>query len=194
MNFKLIDKVIFPTYSKLNVNMMSIMMGDPESIPNNLKKYIPMINQCPLEKGTTVYLTVHESNVEEGKTQRRPGIHTDATSTSSWGGGSWGGKEGIYLASTDGTCQVWDTQTKKVDYMGSLKFKLISQSEILKPNHLYWMSDRTPHESLPVKSTKVRQFFRLVGKDIGIWYSNHSTANPLGIKPQCLVSNVDKFK
>ncbi len=40
------------------------------------------------------------------------------------------------------------------------------------------MTDLTPHESLPMKKTVDRQFFRLVCSKIGGWFSEHSTANP----------------
>lgn len=34
----------------------------------------------------------------------------------------------------------------------------------MKKNKLYWITDRTPHESLPMESQTYRQFFRLVQK------------------------------
>lgn len=53
---------------------------------------------------------------------RRPGVHTEATPFGAWGGGSprqgrepWDGKTGIYQASTDGRCRVWDEMTNALD-------------------------------------------------------------------------------
>eukprot|EP01040_Poterioochromonas_malhamensis_P010766 gene10766-11734_t len=48
---------------------------------------------------------------------------------------------------------------------------------------LVWLSDRTPHESLPMEDTSIRrQFFRLVVGEIGFWYADHNTANPTGFE------------
>ena len=48
---------------------------------------------------------------------------------------------------------------------------------------MVWITDCTPHESLPLKAGTSRQYFRLVTSQISIWYADHSTPNPLGIKP-----------
>ena len=45
------------------------------------------------------------------------------------------------------------------------------------------MSDTTPHESLPLTTAGHRQYFRLVTSSVSAWYTEHSTENPLGIKP-----------
>ena len=50
------------------------------------------------------------------------------------------------------------------------------------------MTDKTPHESLPIHSADdkkiiYRQYFRLVVGDITAWFADHSTANPLGVVP-----------
>ena len=55
---------------------------------------------------------------------------------------------------------------------------------------------RTPHESLALKQSSFRQFFRLVTSQVSLWYSNHSTPNPLGVVPEPGVTRVvtgDKF-
>mmetsp|Transcript_41262 Transcript_41262/g.95603 ORF Transcript_41262/g.95603 Transcript_41262/m.95603 type:complete len:88 (-) Transcript_41262:182-445(-) len=41
----------------------------------------------------------------------------------------------------------------------------------------------TPHESLPLRAGTARQYFRLVTREVLIWYTQHSTPNPLGIHP-----------
>lgn len=191
------NKIIFPEYTGARANMMPIIMGMDESIPLYLKQYLPLIKQCSFDKGSTVYLSVHESIVEQGNTQRRAGIHTDGTSTNSWGGGGWGGKDknkGIYIASTDGRCRVWDCATTNVDGHGGILHSLDdSIAKDMEGNVLYWITDRTPHESLPSLTTGVRQWFRLVSSDIGVWFSEHSTHNPMGIKPTAPISHINKF-
>lgn len=63
----------------------------------------------------------------------------------------------------------------------------------VKANEMVWMTDRTPHESLPVKQTCYRQFFRLVVGKVGGWFPKHNTPNPLGVQPDCPIFDVDKF-
>ena len=48
---------------------------------------------------------------------------------------------------------------------------------------MVWITDCTPHESLPLKAETSRQYFRLVTSEVSVWYADHSTPNPLGIKP-----------
>jgi len=198
-----LDLISFPVPSDLYVNMMPFVMGDLESLPENMRHYFPLIQQCALTPGEVVYLTVHETWVYEGSYQRRPGIHTDGTSHTPWGGGSWGGSEngkGIYLCSTDGACRAWDVILPEslVDDQGapteSGRDVLHRSQEVsLDENVLYWMSDRTPHESLRSTQDHYRQFFRLVGSEVEFWFKQHSTANPLGIQPDAKIVTESKF-
>lgn len=247
MTYELISTVAFPKYQgDIKVNMMPIIFGDPSSIPAELHGYLPMIEKCTrLTPGKIAYLTIHESLVKAATTQRRPGIHTDGTSTMAWGGyggggwggggrpqkpapipkkptkpeptpdeetptpptlpgnwggggqGAWGGRaKGIYMSSSDGACRVWDAQAmpEEVDSHGSLLRFPVAKSELMKPKGLYWLTDRTPHASqIAWKDTK-RQFFRLVSDEVGAWWQQHSTANPLGILPSCLILTHSKFE
>ena len=66
----------------------------------------------------------------------------------------------------------------------------------MKANCLYWMTDRTPHESLPLKRGTHRQFFRLVMSQVSLWYEDHSTPNPNGVEPDPKITKIvkgDKF-
>ena len=63
----------------------------------------------------------------------------------------------------------------------------------LQAGELFWMTDRTPHESIPLEAGAARQFFRLVTGGIGMWYAAHSTPNPLGTQPEAVVVHHDKF-
>ena len=65
-------------------------------------------------------------------------------------------------------------------------------SETLKKNRMYWLTDRTPHESLPVKEQTYRQFFRLVTSQVSLWYEDHSTPNPNGIVPDPKITKIVK--
>jgi hypothetical protein len=212
MNFGEIGPVSFPEYDGRYVNMMPIIFGDINTLPKYLRDYNDIINRCAFKKGTTVYLTIHESMVEKGKTQRGAGIHTDATGNAQyWGGNNWGGNSstysipkgskdtipynvGIFIASSDGNCNIYDTQITDSDNLGGIKDNINAKIIKCKPNNLYWMTDRTPHEAIPVKKETKRQFFRLVSENISVWYSKHNTANPFGIKPNCRIDDSNKFE
>lgn len=191
--YREIGTIAFPEARDINVNMMPIVFGDLNSVPKSLRHYWDLISKCDLLEKSVVYLTIHEGMVKQGQTLRRPGIHTDATNEFGWGGGGWGSVEGIYMTSTDGRCRVWDCVTNDVDELGSCGVPN-AFSEIMKPNMLYWMTDRTPHESLPAKETAPRQFFRLVSQGIGAWYTKHNTPNPLGVQPEAVIVDHDKFE
>ena len=61
-----------------------------------------------------------------------------------------------------------------------------------KANRMYWMTDRSPHESLPLKAGTYRQFFRLVTSRVGLWFEDHSTPNPKGVKPDPKITKIVK--
>ena len=124
----------FPTPADRNVNMMPFILGDQDSLPENLQCYHPLIEQCPYvmeEVGKVAYLTVHESFVKVGDAQRRQGLHIespgifpdgdDSPAAASftpgvehpWGMGVFFGPDhyegGIYFASNvSDTSEVWD--------------------------------------------------------------------------------------
>ncbi|KAI9359317.1 hypothetical protein DFJ73DRAFT_817841 [Zopfochytrium polystomum] len=62
---------------------------------------------------------------------------------------------------------------------------------------MIWMTDRTPHESVPIEVPGTfRQYFRLVTSQVSVWYEEHSTKNELGVVPPETVVIVkgDKFR
>jgi len=47
-----------------------------------------------------------------------------------------------------------------------------------------------------LKKGAFRQFFRLVTSQVSLWYADHSTPNPLGVKPDPAITRIvvgDKF-
>ena len=52
------------------------------------------------------------------------------------------------------------------------------------------MSDRAPHESLPMKTTTMRQFFRIMTSEVEFWFKDHYTANPMGVLPDPRVTEI----
>ncbi|RHY40643.1 hypothetical protein DYB26_009974 [Aphanomyces astaci] len=208
--------------TSFHVNMMPFVMGDISTLPLSCQRYHDLIMQCLAtnssgERGEVGYLTIHEGVVEAGTSQRRGGLHIEAgggggesercTDDFHWGMGRiehtllYGG---IYMASTVGhSCAMYDVviqdSSSVVGELGdvehlrsSLAKKAISPLH-LEANELVWMTDRTPHESLPLPVTTFRQYFRLVTSGVSHWYADHSTPNPLGIQPTAKIVFGNKF-
>ena len=107
-NIVRLGEVAFPRFSGTRILMMPIILGDMDSIPQELAHYKPLLSDLfamqPYE-GEVGYITIDEKAVEPGKTHRRRGIHVDGFEPSSaadkmiasgsWAGGdgsgSWGG-------------------------------------------------------------------------------------------------------
>ena len=68
----------------------------------------------------------------------------------------------------------------------------IGKEELMKPNRIYWITDRTPHESLPMTKDSLRQYFRLVTHQVSLWFEDHSTKNPLGLSPDSTFTKIVK--
>ena len=254
-------KYSFPEPTDININMMPFIAGENFKyceLPNYLQNYWPLIKAClrpqherqhchlwpkskiPSDIGKVYYLTIQESWVEPGNSQRRPGLHVDSPGSvkfkgedhdakhhrldlvgngksKHYNGHRWGlgcahyvGEQneeldesnsyvmqgGIYIASSvSDSSRVWNCgiDPDAVGLHGDiehLRFLLPETGKVLCPGQLYWITDRTPHESLPLKERTYRQFFRLVTADVSLWYRDHSTANPLGVEPDRNVTKI----
>ena len=205
-NFKRLRQVKFPEPQNVRINMMPIVIGDTSSIPPEYRQYAALVNDCPVassEVGQVGYLSIQESSVPQGSTQRRPGIHTEKHPGGPWGAG-WGGGRvhadgyvGVFMASTTPhSCRIWNRHVVLPGHMGDCEHLrgLLGNGETLDANELVWLSDSCPHEALPTTKPLFRQWFRLVTSDVWIWYEKHSTPNRLGVKPNCNVFKGDKFE
>ena len=57
------------------------------------------------------------------------------------------------------------------------------------------MTDKTPHESVPLQCRCERQYFRLVCGEVSAWFSSHSTRNPnFKIPSNVRIVHENKFK
>lgn len=192
-----LSKITFPRPRGLNFNMMPFKIKNIKTLPKSLRPYYPIIQQC-CDRDEFGYLSVQESWVLEGETQRRPGPHTDGFKDSRWGGG-WGCGEkngGIYLASNvPFSCRIWPIIVENPGHLGDCSSIKLGKSIFQEANTLYWITDRTPHESMQLSKLTYRQWFRLVigGGRVSVWYAKHNTPNPLGIKPDCKITYEDKF-
>ena len=126
-----------------------------------------------------------------------------------WGGGMMMRQEqvigGIFMASNvANTTAVWNCRIndEQGEFIGAhgdiepLRELLGPCARTLEAGELIWMTDRTPHESLPVPpNSRHRQYFRLVTGEVSAWFADHSTPNPRGCVPPPSVRIVrgDKF-
>jgi hypothetical protein len=122
----------WPKPTGIRCNMMPFVLGEQSSLPEWAQPYWPLIAKCPLPKNEQKlvgYLTIDESVVEYGKTQRRAGLHVEATLNRARGGrmhtvsraivSHWGAGQvmvpptssyegGIYMASNmKGSTAIW---------------------------------------------------------------------------------------
>lgn len=70
---------------------------------------------------------------------------------------------------------------------------ILGDGEVIPANELVWMTDSCPHEALRLKTAQFRQWFRFVTSEVDLWYELHSTANRLGIHPNCEIIKESKF-
>ena len=100
-------------------------------------------------------------------------------------------------------CYVWDCtlQADNIDgteVIGSLgdvehlRDMLPGEPQMMKAKTVYWITDRTPHESLPLKEDAYCQYIRLVTSKVSLWFEEHSTKNPLGVVPDPEITAIVK--
>jgi len=107
---------------------------------------------------------------------------------------------GIYMASNvQDSCRIWGckileatAEENVIGNMGDIEHLryYLTNSVCMEENRLYWFTDRTPHESLPLTARTYRQFFRLVTSQVSVWFEDHSTKNPLGIVPDPNITRI----
>lgn len=127
--------------------------------------------------------------------------HQSLRAYCAWGGGSLKQtlKGGIFMGSTvSDSCEVFPVIVKdpaeNLGNLGSCEHlrEICGKGHKLKAGEIVWMTDTTPHESLPIEAGTKRQFFRFVTSEVSVWHENHSTKNPLGVVPDKEVTVVVK--
>ena len=117
-----------------------------------------------------------------------------------WGGNILGGGGLFFGSNVANSCAITDCSVSEPGPHGDCEALRATLAErpvrVCQPNRLYWISDTTPHESLPLEQTTYRQFFRLVTSNVSHWFRKNSTANPFGIVPpeRCVIVPFDKFE
>lgn len=181
-------KVRIPDYTG-EIKMLPFNLETLAEIPEMFKALvIKMIEALPSKKGIA-YLTMDGKLVEEGKTQRRGGVHIDGNfiqDVSEWGGGhggnGWkvgeGGRilssehhklsyenktGGMLIASTYPACKGWNGMFEGTPYVGGdcTRIKGLDEGFVLKPNTVYYGNSQFLHESLPIAKTTHRIVARI---------------------------------
>lgn len=192
----------FPQFTGIRCNMMPFIQGNSLSLPQAYQPYAKIVEDNYLEKGEIGFLTIHESFVENGKSQRgyngvgvSRNVHIEVgryKNQNHWGGGNgWGGNYNTLLDddtmvlianSVSDTCRVWDAQEKSYTKDGDLSEYISKYPEhtgvLLQAGQLAKISIFTPHECVNQQQSGNRQFFRIVGKGV-IGREDYFTVNPL---------------
>jgi len=213
---------IWPEPTDININMMPFKIGRKDSIPSKYIHYWGIIEKLSVHCKTTdiAYLTIHESYVEPNETQRRPGVHTEspgilhlpgiatrkAQYSNRWGGGKnfldkfVGGI--IMTSNISDSCWVWPCQINRMEEIvpagGNIEHlkEFLGDPISMKAGEIWWITDGTPHEARPLQTEKrvYRQFVRVVGSQVSVWFKDHSTENELGFLPKAKIIYGNKFE
>ena len=63
---------------------------------------------------------------------------------------------------------------------------------MMSPNSIYWITDRTPYESLRLSERTYCQFFKVVTEYVSVWFADESTENPYGVLPDSNITKIVK--
>ena len=198
----IVNRIDFPRFTGIKCNMMPFVQGQSSSLPEYYQTYADIINSNYLEKGEIGFLTIDESFVDNGKSQRgynakgiNRNLHVEVgicESYNQWGGGrTWGGKPNTILDdstmvlianSISKTCRVWDILERRYTQNGDLSDYINDYPEetgiLLNNGEVAKISIFTPHECVPQQQASQRQFFRIVGKGVH-GREEYFTENPL---------------
>ena len=173
------------------VKMLPFNLENLAEIPKHFKELVlKMIEALPIKKGIA-YFTADGKLVEQGKTQRRGGVHIDGNylpQLCGWGSGGNGGgngwkvgeggrilssKEhkqsyetetgGMLIASTYPACKGWNGKFDGKPYVGGdcTRVEGLDEGFLLKTNTVYYGNSQFLHESLPIDKTTNRIVVRI---------------------------------
>lgn len=197
----IVNKITFPAPQGLKCNMMPFVQGDSQSLPPEFKSYSKAVEENYLEKGEIGFLTIQESFVEAGKSQRgfnsaniKRNVHIEVGRKmlqNKWGGNSWGGNnrtllddstQALIANSISDSCRFWDTFDMSETNDGDLSKYIEKYPEetgiLLKSGEVANISIFTPHECVNQNVSGNRQFFRIIGKGVK-GREDYFTVNPL---------------
>lgn len=199
----IVNTIEFPAFTGIRCLMMPFIQGDSSSLPEQYKPYADIINSIYLEKGLIGHLTIDESYVTAGQSQRgynsagiKRNVHIEVGQRegySCWGGGgsSWGGRANTILDdntsviianSVTATCKYWNNMERRYTKDGDLSQYINDYPEytgtIMESGDVAWLSIFNPHECIPQRISGNRQFIRVVGNGV-TGREEYFTINPL---------------
>ena len=169
------------------IKMLPFSLENLLEIPNKFKDLVSkMLEVLPIKSGIA-YLTVDGKLVEEGKTQRRGGVHIDGNYLPElkWGNGGGNGWKvgeggrilssqehklsyesqtgGMLIVSNYPSCKGWNGVYEGSPYVGGDCTRLdgLDEGFILKTNTVYYGNSQFLHESLPIDKTTHRVMVRI---------------------------------
>lgn len=186
-----------PAFSGTRVMMLPVVHSDSNSVPDFASHYLPVLDRLwglsHENAGQTVYLTVDEKRVVQGRTLRRAGVHVDGVYGGGDGGwarpvGGWasvGG--GMLTVSSPAGCVAWRGRFE--GFPGPegecehLRNQLAEMDRVLLgENEVWWLDGLCVHESMPMSRDTKRAFVRLSSPTTAPWFDGY-TENPLGVQP-----------
>lgn len=193
----------FPNFSGTRCLMMPFIQGEPSSVPYMYSSYENIISNIFIKKGDIGFLTIDESFVQAGQPHRGArakfgrALHTEAGKDPNqvyrWGsGGGWGKAPHrvtldrdvrIILANNiDDSCAIWDAvheDTSEDGDIGDVSDQYpYEHATFMKAGEVREIGILTPHESLPIKEGRNRQFLRIMSSGI-YGREEYFTQNPL---------------
>jgi len=186
----------FPKQQGLKCNMMPFIQGDSSSLPKEYRSYSDIIDNNFLERGEIGFLTIDESFVNGGESQRgynskgiNRNVHIEVGISEkrfAWGGSPrtlLNDNTQVLIANNiSNTCRYWDAIEKSYTKDGDLSEYIDRYPEetgiLMKKGEVAKISIFTPHECISQKEPAYRQFFRIVGKGVK-GREDYFTENPL---------------
>lgn len=192
MTFQSRGNIVFPEFTGARCYMMPFIQGRGDSLPEEFKAYADIIESSafPGQEGQIGLITIDESYVEAGKSQRGYGagsrtIHTEACLSNgryTWGPEpkpTWNKASAVYLDrdlrvlianSIKDTCMVWDVNVEDTTEDGDLSIRADEfpreTGRLMGSGELMEIGIFTPHEPIAQKESGNRQFFRIVGQGV----------------------------
>ena len=189
MSYSMHGQVDFPLFTGARCYMMPVIQGRGESLPDRLAHYAGMIERLAIDPGEIGFLTIDESMVVAGASQRGYGsgdraIHTEACLSetgASWGPSrpTWGRVSNVMLDpdlralianSIDETCMIWDAEVRDTTPDGDLSARVTEfprhSGRMMKSGEVVNIGIWTPHECIPQRAAGPRQFIRIVGSGV----------------------------
>lgn len=194
-------KITFPKFSGLRCIMMPYIQGEPESVPAEYSAYSDILSSIVHKRGDIGFLTIDESQVNAGAAHRGDrskfsrALHTevgvDPNRIYVWGGGNWANSHRVTLEqdtriilanNLDNSCTIWNAEHKNTSLDGDIGHAAnmypYSEATYMKAGEVHEIGILTPHESLPVKETFMRQFLRIISSGVH-GREEYFTQNPL---------------